>query len=183
MKKKLILIILCAMLSSAYIIYASSISYNKDGSITQTDSKGNKTIINMDGKTPEGEIIPDEIKKIKIRNTELEVLYSGAMSDMPLSFYKNDGYIKKFFASLINKSKERLTETNTNEKNIKIIISNCRIGKTGLCGRMNRTDVKLTAYKNNEIFEEIVLSHGNILGRNNYSTAAKVCVDRIFSKL
>ena len=183
MKKSLLLIILCSIISSAIMIFASTISYNKDGSITLTDSNGNKTIINMDGKTPEGEIIPDELKKIKIRNTELEVLYSGAMSDMPLSFYKSDGYIKKFFSSLINISKERLSETNTNEKNIKIIISNCRIGKTGLCGRTNRTDVKLTAYKNNEIIEEIVLSHGNILGRNNYSIAAKVCVDRIFSKL
>ncbi len=183
MKKSLLLIILCTVISSAIMIFASTISYNKDGSITQTDSNGNKTIINMDGKTPEGEIIPDELKKIKIGNTELEVIYSGAMSDMPLSFYKNDGYIKKFYASLINKSTARLTEANINGKNIKIIISNCRIGKTGLCGRTNRTDVKLTVYKNNEILDEIVLSHGNILGKNNYSIAAKVCVDRIFSKL
>jgi hypothetical protein len=183
MKNTLLFIIVCAILSTTLLIFASGITYNNDGSITQIDSNGNKIIINMDGKTPEGIIIPDETKKIKIKNTELEIVYSGAMSDMPLSFYKNEGYIKKFLNSLINKSSVKLTENNINEKNIKIVISNCRIGKTGLCGRTHRTDVKLTVYKESLLIDEIVLNHGDILGKNNYSVAAKVCVDRIFSKL
>jgi hypothetical protein len=183
MKKYLYIIILSALLSSSIMIFASNISYNKDGSITQTDSNGNKTIINMEGKTPEGEKIPDITKKITSGNTEMEFIYSGAMSDMTLAFYKDEGYIRKFFNTLIKLSENRLSEENIRTKNIRVIISNCRIGKTGYCARMNRTDVKLTVYKENAIVEEITLSHSDILGRNNFSVAAKVCVDRIFSKL
>lgn len=183
MKNSIIIILFAAFLSSFFMIYASTISYNKDGSITQTDSSGKKTTVNMDGKTPEGETIPDVVKKIKSRNTELEIIYSGAMSDMALSFYKDDGYIRKFYNSLVKISDSRLSEKKFAAENIKIIISNCRIGKTGYCGRMNRSDVKLSIYRDGKAIDEIILQHSNILGRNNSTAAAKVCSDRIFSRL
>lgn len=127
----------------------------------------------LDGRTHYGLPIEDVRKLITYDDFAGEVIISAEHSDnLP------GKYLMTFYEEFTRQLQRVLNEKDSiPEYKLQIRISNCRFGKTGYCGRENRTDIIIAAFKNGENHREMALERIEVIHPDKYmKTAEKAAV-------
>lgn len=157
MKKILVLLLLT---TAAGALTAAALTYNSDGSITFTSADGKTRHVNMDGKTPYGVVIEDERRIIRRRNFTLELVYAGSLSDD-----LKEGAIKTFFSELDAEFRHWIYKNKLPRKKVKILVSNCRFGKTGYCKRKSLRGITVYLFHKGKEVKAHILTRNEILSK------------------
>ena len=149
--KKILFVIMILIFVSAY---ARNIEYNADGSITVI-SNGNRTKVNMDGKTPLGTTIESVTWTVNRENPAITFVYSAELSD--------DDLPEKVRNIIDNTSALLLREIRQNKpkklNDLRVVFSYCRYTKIGHCKRSGKKDFTVTFYEKNKKYAEFSVSY------------------------
>jgi site-specific DNA-adenine methylase len=172
MKKLLFVIIVLIFID----IYAKEIEYNKDGSLT-INSKGVKTVVNMDGKTPLGIPIEPVNWLINKEKPIVKFVYSPEYSDEDLTEKIRDimNNTSKLLLSTIEKNKTKLTD-------LKLVFSLCRYCKTGYCKRKGKTEFSVVFFEKNKKYAELSIPYIDTLKSDSESTLSSLIVKKALIK-
>ncbi|MBN2157937.1 MAG: hypothetical protein JW807_00985 [Spirochaetes bacterium] len=127
----------------------------------------------LDGVTHYGMPI-DEITKIYRKDDRsLQIVYSKTLSDDNM-----DDYVKRFYDELLRRIELWLYSNRLPDKNMKIVISNCKFCKIGYCKRKNIKEVSMTSYTGDKQFKQVSFPHIDIIDASKYVViAGSVVVD------
>ncbi len=157
MKKIYLLLLLIAAVGT---LAAGSLTYNSDGSITYTSADGKTRHVNMDGKTPYGVVIENERRIMQRRNFTLELIYAGSLSDD-----LKEGALKTFFSELETEFRRWLYNSRLPRKKVKVMVSNCRFGKTGYCKRKSLQGITIYLFHKGKEVKAHSISRNDILNK------------------
>jgi hypothetical protein len=150
---------------------------NYDGSIKYLYPDGKEKFISMDGVTPFGVKILTENKTIRRNNIQVAIIYSSKMSDDIMN-----KYVKNFYDELANHAHLVVYKKKIKGKVIKIVLSNCRFGRTGYCRRNNRKGLNIIGYRDGKKEKVIPVKESDIYDKKKYQKRARSIVEKILIK-
>jgi hypothetical protein len=153
------------------------ITINYDGSIKYTYPDGKEKFISMDGFTPFGVKIISENRTIRRNKIRVNIIYSAEMSDDIMS-----KYVKKFYDELANHAQLIVYKKKIKGREIKIVLSNCRFGRTGYCRRNNRKGLDVIGYRDGKKEKVISVKESDIYDKKEYQKRARSIVEKILGK-
>lgn len=139
---------------------ADNVNYNDDGSVDIVDESGKSNHFKMEGFTAYGQKIEEVCEIVRRENFLFELVYSASLSDDIL-----DGEVKQLYENILTAVHARVLkfpEGKVPVERLKIVISNCRFGKSGYCRRKNVREISLIIYKNEKKKDEKKFIHNNI---------------------
>lgn len=151
------------LLKNKTIIYI-----NNDGSSKIKYPNGKIKNHSYDGLTPYGTKVKKEFLILKNKENVVTIIYSSKMSDNNMS-----KPMKNFFYELRVQTNNWLNSENLDNCKIKIVISNCRFGKTGFCKRKKRKNISITAYQNKNKISKVFIKSKSILNNKNHISLSK----------
>lgn len=174
--KKLLFVIAILIFINVYAKDAENVEYHKDGSIT-INSKGTKTKINMDGKTPLGVPIETVTWPVKKEDPIIAFVYSAEFSD--------DDMTEKVRDIMTATSKLLLKEIETNKTkltDIKLVWSLCRYCRTGYCKRKGKPELSVVFFEKNKKYAEFSVPYTETLRTDSTSTLSALIVKKALAK-
>jgi hypothetical protein len=145
-----------------------------DGSIKYLYPDGKEKFISMDGVTPFGVKILTENKSIRRNKIRVDIVYSAKMSDDIMN-----KYVKNFYDELANYAHLIVYKKKIRGKVIKIVLSNCRFGRTGYCRRNNRKGLDIIGYRDGKKEKVISVKESDIYDKEKYQKRARSIVEKI----
>ncbi len=147
---------------------------NYDGSIKYIYPDGKEKFISMDGVTPFGIRIIGENRTIRRNKIRVDVIYSSEMSDDIMS-----KYIKNFYDEIANHAQKLVYQKKIRGRNIRIVLSFCRFGKTGYCRRNNRKGLDVIGYRDGKKEKIIPVNDSELYNKDVYRKTARMVVEKI----
>jgi hypothetical protein len=167
---------ICAAMSLclAMGLAAERTRYNDDGTIEIHGDSVKSGRVSMDGKTPYGDVIGEVRNTVGKKDFILEMVYSPALSDDIL-----DGNMKLFYQELRASLQSWVNASNPAEDRMRLVISNCRFGRTGYCRRNRKSGITMSLYRGEKKLKELNFRYEEILNREKIRALALKAVDDI----
>ncbi len=150
---------------------------NYDGSVKYVYPDGKEKLISMDGVTPFGVKIMRENRTIRRNKIQVHIIYSAEMSDDIMS-----KYVKNFYDELAKHAHLIVYKKKVRGREIKIVLSNCRFGRTGYCRRNNRKGLDIIGYRDGKKEKVISVKESDIYDKKKYQKAARSIVETMLLK-
>ncbi len=160
------------------IVYpdGTRLSIEADGSRLYRYPDGRERSFSMTGKTPYGEDIKGEERRISNDGIDILIEYSAALSDDLL-----EGSSRAFFDELSAACKSRLTEKKpAGVKITKIVISTCRFCKTGYCSQKKSAETEVLLYKGGELLKKVSVPYSFLIKKENRTEYISKLLSEIF---
>ena len=152
----------------------TKISIDPDRTTTIHYPNGKVTKHSFDGLTPYGTKIKSESTTIRRKNFSIQIIYSKKMSDDNMS-----KYMKAFYSELKSQVHRFVYSTRVKNERIKLVISNCRFGKTGYCKRQNKKELSLIVFKDNKKMSEMIIQSTKLLNYKNHIDICRKAINKL----
>ena len=190
MKKNysLIFLLILSIITKSHLTYSEknqvsdskkvTLEYLDNGNIRYTFPDGVSQEKTMEGKTPYGLNINEEVQKIQKKNYAVTIIYSKMLSDDDM-----DKYVKKFYDEFTAQITKKVSSVeDTEERQLRIVISNCKYIKTGYCRRKNRKELTITSFTGETKEKEVSFHYNDLLKKDEYLTLAHDVYKKIFEE-
>ena len=172
MKKLLFVIIILIFINA----YARNVEYNADGSITII-SNGNRTVVNMDGKTPLGTTIQSVTMQVKNEKPVITLVYAAEYSDEDLT-----PTVRNIMTNTSNLLLREINKNNTKLTDLKLVFSLCRHCKIGYCKRTGKKEFTVKFFEKNKQYAEFSVPYLDTLKSDAETRLSALIVRRALGK-